>query len=186
MDDKCKYLEIYNLIKDLRVSILNNDTAANPFFIPILDEKTVSDMVDENNDPKYNNKLLDFSKTNNLPFELKAIHMYIGVDNRDLDINGITFFSFKGLVERFELLQSRGQKNLIDLGTKYLGLGHIAVLTLNRINNKVFFRCDGGSNSYDRANNFNKAITLDVNTIPDYKQVNLLELLKNPDIIELI
>ena len=46
------------------------------------------------------------------------------------------------------------QHRVIDFSLLYIGMGHIIVASIDPIDNKVFFRRDGGSNGFDRVANW--------------------------------
>ena len=46
------------------------------------------------------------------------------------------------------------QKNVFDIGFRYLGLGHLEILSCDLTNHLLFFRRDGGSNGWDREDNY--------------------------------
>ena len=46
------------------------------------------------------------------------------------------------------------QKNVFDIGFQYIGLGHIEVLSCDLTNHLLFKRRDGGSNGWDREDNY--------------------------------
>ena len=152
MRTRCSIL--YDIVKNLQVSIPEEKTTDHPFFQPSLDENTVETLFNQKCENSINEKVVSFSKNNNLPFELKFLYLFLGVDNREIMVKDLSLFSFNELVKRNDNIVETGQIDIIDLGTIYLGMGHVAVLSLNKKNSKVFLRHDGGSNGYDREINF--------------------------------
>ena len=51
-----------------------------------------------------------------------------------------------------------GQKDIFNIGYRYLGMGHIQVISCDLNSNLLFYRPDGGSNGYDRMENYNEII----------------------------
>ena len=177
---------LYDIVKNLQVGTPEEKTTDHPFFQPSLDENTVETLFNQKCEKSINEKVVSFSKDNNFPFELKFLYLFLGVDNREIIVNDVSLFSFNELVKRHDNFIEKGQNDIIDLGTKYLGMGHVAVLTLNKKTSKVFLRSDGGSNGYDREINFNKSINIISDDISDDKQCTLLDFIKTPEIIQYI
>jgi len=43
----------------------------------------------------------------------------------------------------------------VDIGLRYMGMGHVQTIAMSKENNNEFFlRHDGGSNDYDRKDNY--------------------------------
>ena len=55
-------------------------------------------------------------------------------------------------------LCSNGQTNVFDIGYRYLGMGHIEMLSCNLYNNLLFYRRDGGSSGIESEYNYNKLL----------------------------
>ena len=61
-------------------------------------------------------------------------------------------------LKRYNELCSKGQKNVFDIGYRYLGMGHIEMLSCNLYNHILFYRRDGGSSGYDCEYNYKKLL----------------------------
>lgn len=83
-----------------------------------------------------------------------------GVD-REIYINNWTFFSLEKIMSLDEAYKKHNINNIIDLGYTYHGMGWIVVVFYYIENKKLYFRMDGGSNNYDRIENFNRLKNID-------------------------
>ena len=73
----------------------------------------------------------------------------------EIYIKNWTIMSLQNMIERFESVSADGILAL-DIAFRYSGMGHINVLFYDPINQCYFIRWDGGSNGYDRKDNYNK------------------------------
>lgn len=83
-----------------------------------------------------------------------------GVD-REIYINNWTFFSLEKILSLDEVYKKSNINNNIDLAYIYHGMGWIVVVFYYIENKKLYFRMDGGSNNYDRIENFNRLKDID-------------------------
>lgn len=67
----------------------------------------------------------------------------------EIYINEWTIMSMQNMIERFESVYPDNILAL-DIGFKYMGMGHVKVLFYDPVNKCYFFRHDGGSSGYDR------------------------------------
>ena len=65
-----------------------------------------------------------------------------------------TIMSLNNIISRFETI-NKDKINVIDIGFKYMGMGHILILFYDPVKKCYFYRYDGGSNGYDRIHNYN-------------------------------
>jgi hypothetical protein len=66
----------------------------------------------------------------------------------------LMIFDMDKIISRLEYTgKNYGHTRLIDIGMSYAGMGHYHVLSWDRIEQKYFYRLDGGSNGYDRQAN---------------------------------
>lgn len=75
--------------------------------------------------------------------------------NKEIYINNITLLSINKILEINEEYKKDNILNIIDIGFKYSGMGWISVIYYNTKFNKLFVRMDGGSNGFDRIQNYN-------------------------------
>lgn len=120
-------------------------------------------------DSKYSN--INFSNKNNFqnlidevnfPLIIKEWFLQKCAINQETYFKEWTFFSLNFIIKRNKIY-NENNINIIDLGFTYLGLGWIQVAFYDPKINKIVIRKDGGSNDYDRIENFNKLKTYDFN-----------------------
>jgi hypothetical protein len=82
-----------------------------------------------------------------LPKELKILYSHIGDSKEYTHKCGWIFKSLSNITtETYE--------HFIDIAYSYAGLGHVNVLAYHPESKKYFTRMDGGSNGYDREENY--------------------------------
>lgn len=89
-------------------------------------------------------------ESNNIPHFLRIMFEFLG--NPDLRIlyGKFTFYTLNEIIDNFNKIP-----NIIDIGNQYDGMGYFTALTINRLNKKLFFRREGGSNGYDQGGHHN-------------------------------
>ena len=95
---------------------------------------------------------------NNLNRNFKTLYEVIGDPNKEVYINEWTIMSLDESLKRYKELCSKGQTNVFDIGYRYLGMGHIEVLSCNLYNHLLFYRRDGGSSGIESEYNYNKLL----------------------------
>lgn len=92
-------------------------------------------------------------------FSLTPIfHLYAQVlpsTTTELKYDWWTLFSVEELVRRSDEYDDR----LYDIGTLYMGMGHVLVLCYEPKTKMFFFHTDGGSNGYERYDNHQRYLT---------------------------
>ena len=91
----------------------------------------------------------------NLPNEIKDFYKEIGTTLQEIYINEWTFFSIQNIIKMVEDYK-KDNIETIDFAYKYLGMGHVKVAFYDTRYQTIFYRNDGGSNGYDRQDNFEK------------------------------
>ena len=86
---------------------------------------------------------------NNFSLGLRILYCNLKTD-QESNISGLTFLKLKEIENRFE-----NYNNFFDIGVIYAGMGHVIVLSFVPSIKKLFFRYDGGSNGYEREDNYN-------------------------------
>jgi hypothetical protein len=84
---------------------------------------------------------------NNLPRELQILYSHIGDNKEYSHPSGLIF---KPLYK----ININTYSNFFDVAYAYAGLGHVHVIGYNPSTRKYFQRMDGGSNGYDRQENY--------------------------------
>ena len=149
-------------------SMANYNSAEEPFFMqaPVI-KSTIENNNDSllpdglNGDKIMNEKeILTKEEINQLtedcifPDALK--NFFVGrPHNCEIYINNWTIMSLKNMMERHKIV-SKDCIVALDIGFRYMGMGHIKMVFYDPINKCYFFRHEGGSNGYDREYNYNK------------------------------
>ena len=71
---------------------------------------------------------------------------------------GWTWMSENEIRQRRDEMVQRGQMRMVDLGFRYMGMGHVRVLSYDPVTGGVFTTLDGGSNGWDRQYNHEERI----------------------------
>lgn len=153
---------------EIKNSLAGYDSTMAPFFRGYVDDN-VDDIVCDSIIPHNNVNNID---TINRFIELcksKSIQdFYInnnGMD-REIYIKHWTLLSLEKILGLDSTYKESGIENVIDLGYMYHGMGWVIVVFYYIKTGKLYFRMDGGSNGYDRKENFDKLKDLD-NSIHD-------------------
>jgi hypothetical protein len=132
----------------------NYDSTMAPFFIQVPNNdfsinNTLSIIEDNYIDIINDFKMLYLEKN------INDFFLHNEAYNKEIYINEYTFFSIKKILELSQFYKNNNITNIIDIGFTYQGMGWIKVIYYNTKFNKLFFRMDGGSNDFDRLDNYN-------------------------------
>ena len=140
-----------NELNNITFSMPNHDSTTQPFFLPNIDNDTNISIIEDNN------LLLNIEfKELNLEKNITDFYLDNEAHNKEMYIENWTFFSISKILELVKHYTSHNINNIVDLGFMYHGMGHVKVVYYNKITKKIHFRMDGGSNDYDRMDNFNE------------------------------
>ena len=109
-------------------------------------------------------------KLNNIkvPKDIQDFLINNNAIDKELYIHNWTIFPINKIIERqYNILNKDSIKNIIDIAFTYMGMGHINVAFYNTQLKKILFRWDGGSNCYDRIDNYNKLKLYDLSKIKE-------------------
>ena len=108
---------------------------------------------------------MNFKDIGDIPSDLNKnfIMMYniIGNPKVEVYINEWTILSLDEARSQYEDYCDHNQFNVFNIAYRYMGLGHVEVLSCNLYNHLLFLRNDGGSNGYERADNYNEILNFD-------------------------
>ena len=138
--------KVHNILKNAKLSSDNYQSSSQPFFIQ---EHSENFKIGYNTLPELPERL-------NRNF--KTFYEYVGNPNKEVYINEWTIMSLDESLKRYKELCSNGQTNVFDIGYRYLGMGHIEMLSCNLYNNLLFYRRDGGSSGIESEYNYNKLL----------------------------
>ena len=150
---------------------LSNDndiqSTQEPFFASYLDKSS----FDSVNSVKRDISIIHEKLNRNI----KEIYRYTVTDNQEIYINNWTFMSLNEIKERYKSIQKE-RHDIIDIAFRYHGMGWILVLSCDLNNSLLFERMDGGSNGFDREENY---LQLLKNGPKPYKKLNFSQWVKN-------
>ena len=139
--------KLMNLLNKSRLSGEGYQSSQQPFFIQ--DNQPEKFKIGYKTNPELSDSL-------NRNFKL--LYNIIGDPDREIYINEWTLLSVNEVIKQYKEYCKEGQQNVINLGYRYLGMGHVEVLSCNLYNHLLFLRRDGGSNGYDREANHKEII----------------------------
>lgn len=106
---------------------------------------------------------VDFKEIKPLPkginCNVKSIYEILGNMETEIYIGEWTIMTIKRALEIYEEYKKNERENVFDFGFRYMGMGHIEVVSCDLDDFKIFFHPAGGSNGYDREHNFNDIVT---------------------------
>ena len=150
--------KILKILEQSKVSCNNYDSIQQPFF------------SSDNNGNKF---VINFQSLSNynIPESLNRniilIYKILGDPTKEIYIGEWTILSLDKALSIYQEFCNNGQKNVFDIGYRYLGMGHIEVISCDLKTHLLFYRRDGGSNGYDREANYQNLIK---NGSHNYKQ----------------
>ena len=101
---------------------------------------------------------IDFKEIKELPRGLncnvKNIYEIIGNMEREVYLGEWTIITIERALKMYEQYKVNGQTKVFDFGIRYMGMGHIEIVSCNLKDYSIFFHPGGGSNGYDRESNF--------------------------------
>ncbi len=143
---------IKNILDILNTSKISNDdydSTNQPFFL--------GDSDKQNFILNYNHKNID-KLPSGLNRNIINIYTILGSPEKEIYLNNWTIMSLNKCLEIYQLYCNNNQYNVFDIGYTYMGMGHIKMISCDLNTHLLFYRYDGGSNGYDREDNFQKLI----------------------------
>ena len=105
---------------------------------------------------------IDYKSIRDTPSRLNRniilIYNILGNPKKEIYLGEWTIMSLEKAKDRYKKMCEDGQFNVFDIGYKYEGMGHITVISCDLETHLLFYRPDGGSNGYDRMDNYNNVI----------------------------
>lgn len=139
-------LSVKELLINATISDENYDSTVEPFF-----QKREQKLYE-----------LDFKELPELPEGLnrhiKLFYSLVGNPDVEVYIGDWTFMSLNKCLEIYKDYCDNGQKSLFDIAYIYAGMGHIKLIACDLNNHLLFERPDGGSNGYDREDNYQRSL----------------------------
>tara|TARA_B000000557_G_scaffold215026_1_gene181618 strand:- start:291 stop:857 length:567 start_codon:yes stop_codon:yes gene_type:complete len=141
--------KILTVLKRCKISRENHKSSDLPFFSRDFDPITFN----------INSKSLNkYNIPDSLNRNVKLIFELLGDAEREIYIGEWTIMSLNQCIERYNDFCKNGQKDVFDIGYRYRGMGHIEVISCDLKSHLLFYRPDGGSNGYDRYDNYQNII----------------------------
>ena len=141
------------MVNNIEYSYENYDSTLAPFF-----RKNINNNINEHNSENVLNienlNLINDFKLLNVPKDIEDFLINNNAYRCEIYINNYTFLSIKKILELYDFYKKDNITNIVDLAYIYMGMGWIKVIYYNSKFNKLFFREDGGSNNYDRKDNY--------------------------------
>ena len=138
---------IMDVLKKSKVSSDDFNTSKQPFFL---------------NDNQPSKFKIDFNVIENVPEGLnrniKLIYDILGTSKKEIYINDWVIMSLEHAMEVYNEYCEKGRKDVFDIGYIYLGMGHIGIIACDLNTHLLFYHRGGGSNGYDREDNFQEVI----------------------------
>ena len=146
--NKKKVIErIMNVLKKGRISTEGYNSTQIPFF------------MNDNNETEFS---IDFEAVENIPEGLnrniKLIYDILGNSKKEIYLDKWTIMSLETAMEIYDEYCQNGQTNVFDIGYRYLGMGHIEIISCDLSTHLLFYHRGGGSNGYDSEDNFQDII----------------------------
>lgn len=176
-----EYSENYANIDSIEIknSQKGYDSTMAPFFRPYEDDNT-DDIKSESIIPE--TEFTNIDSINNFSHlcDNKNIQDFFinnkGID-REIYIKEWTFFSIEKILSLDEMYKLSNINNIVDLGYIYHGMGWVVVAFYYILDKKIYFRMDGGSNGWDRMENFNRLKNIDQILEMNKNGINFFEFL---------
>lgn len=174
------------ILTECNFSKLHTKTTDTPFFMPTYDSTTSADVI--NKPTKDNTVIIDIAIRVHLPEVMYNMYLLLDSNDREFTYNTFTFFSIKQIAERVQVFEKNNVIGLCDLACSYYGMGHIIVLSWNSCSGAFMLRRDGGSNDYDRLDNWNFTLSYNLSRQTQDTRIdadNLFSVLSSPTSDEL-
>ena len=124
----------------------NYKSVEQPFFVK--DISNINNIIVDIN-------LKDKLNTLDLSDEIKEWFITNKTSSQEIYFNNWTIMSIDSIIKRSNITK-KDNIYVTDIAFQYSGLGWIIVAFYDPKLNKINFRYDGGSNNYDRLDNYNK------------------------------
>jgi len=148
---KNKEKQIKNILSILKKSKISSDNHISSQ-VPFFSNSNITNIFD-----------IGFNEINSdipesLNRNIKIIYQLLGDNNKEIYIGDWTIMSINEAITRYKNLCDHKQNKVFDIGYRYLGMGHIEMVSCDLDTHLLFYRPDGGSNGWDREINLNNLI----------------------------
>ena len=139
---------VEELLTKSLISSEGYDSTKEPFFLKNETEKKLNKLYDKDL-PEY---------PESLNRHIKILYEIIGNPDVEVYIGEWTIMSLNKALEQYKHFCDNNQSNVFDIGFTYCGMGHVMIISCDLNNHLLFKRYDGGSNGYEREDNFKKIL----------------------------
>ena len=143
---------------EIKHSHRNYDSTMAPFFRPHENEDVIENTSESIIGGTADNNIDLLNRFKNLKVSQDIVDFYANNNghDRELYIDGWTIFPLTKILEIQEEYEKDNIKNIVNIGFRYSGMGWIKLAFYDTKLKKILYRMDGGSNGYDRIDNYNK------------------------------
>lgn len=138
---------IMEVLKKAKISSENYDSTQVPFF---------------SRDNEKENFEIDHNIIKDIPEginrNISLIYDILGNSKKEIYLAEWVIMSLDKAIEIYKNYCNNGQNKVFDIGYRYMGMGHIEVISCDLDSHLLFFHPDGGSNGYDRMANFENIV----------------------------
>ena len=85
---------------------------------------------------------------------IQLMYQIIGNPKKEVYVNEWIILSLNDALEKYNYYVEKGQNRVFDIAYRYMGMGHIEVMSCDLETHLLYYRPDGGSNGYDCEDNF--------------------------------
>ncbi|MAD57133.1 MAG: hypothetical protein CMK44_00990 [Porticoccus sp.] len=135
-------LSVQELLENSKLSDEKYDSTKEPFFMKHDNDEYVMNYKDLPQIPESLNR------------HIKIFYTLVGNPDVEVYIGDYTFMSLNKCLEDYKHYCDDNQHSVFDIAFRYEGMGHVTVISCDLNNHLLFERSDGGSNGYDREDNY--------------------------------
>jgi len=163
------------------VSVENIDTSSNPFIEhcqtgfdesisrPFFCQLKKNDTVKSYKNEEKSKEITNILDSLPLPRKVKELYEFTCCLDDEYYYGSFTFLSLKQIHLLYKDCIENNQKRCCDFGYTYSGMGHVCVWCYDEKTEKIFKRDDGGSNGYERNDNYMKKIVVNPDELKLYE-----------------
>jgi len=153
------YEEAFSFITEVgKKGDIDHDSVMAPFFSQSPDNSDTQDQLDF-----LTAKVNDLVTTSNIPPPLARLYKIMGHPAREYYFGDWIFMSLDKIITMKNAKEKEGQMNVVDFAVLYMGMGHCIIAAMDPRDDKIFYRHDGGSNGWEREDNFKNIVKYESN-----------------------
>ena len=96
-----------------------------------------------------------------LNHDIKLIYNILGDPDKEIYLGDWTIMSLKSALESYKDYCENGQNRVFDIGFRYMGMGHIELISCDLETHLLLYHMGGGSNGWDREANYKDILNYD-------------------------